>query len=68
MKIFLLASLIWSVILYLVNKYHAAVLHGDVDQIIEGVWVLFVPVTGLIYGGITIVVLKLMQWLRVKLL
>ena len=68
MKIFLLVSLIWSIILYIVNKYQVPIIHEDADHVIEGIWVLLVPMTGLIYGGITLGVLKLMQWLKAKLL
>jgi hypothetical protein len=67
MKTFLLASLIWSVIVYIVNKYQVPILREDADHIIEGVWLLFVPITGVIYGGITLLVLKITKWLRVKL-
>jgi hypothetical protein len=67
MKTFLLASLIWSVIVYIVNKYPVPIRREDADYIIEGVWVLLVPINGAIYGGITLIFLKLIKWLRMKL-
>lgn len=67
MKTFLWASLIWSMIVYIVNKYEVPLLREDAAYIIEGVWLLFVPITGMIYGGITLLVLKITKWLRVKL-
>lgn len=68
MKTFLWASLIWSMIWYIVNKYDVPVLREDEDYIIEGVWVLFIPVIGVFYGGITLLVIKITKWLRAKLL
>jgi hypothetical protein len=67
MKAFLLAALIWSVIVYVVNTYRISVARNDADSITEGVWVLFVPITGVIYGGITLTILKLIKWLRMTL-
>ena len=67
MKTFLWASLIWSMIVYIVNKYQVPILREDADHIIEGVWLLFVPIIGMIYGGITLLVLKITKWRRVKL-
>ena len=64
MKIFLWAALIWSGIVYNVNIYRISVARNHADSITEGVWVLFVPITGVIYGGITLTILKLIKWHR----
>lgn len=54
-------------IVYIVSKYQVPLLREDADHIIEGVWLLFVPIIGMIYGGITLLVSKITKWLRVKL-
>lgn len=67
MKTFLWASLIWSVIVNIVNQYQVPILREDADHIIEGVWVFYVLITGVMYGGITLIFLVLIKWFRVKL-
>lgn len=69
MKIFILATIVWSMLAYVNGRYFdKPVLRNDVDYILEGVWVLGVPITGLIYGGLTVLAWKFGKWVKEKML
>lgn len=64
---FLAATLLWSLIFYVKGKYFdARPLNNDVDYVLEGVWMVGVPVMGLIYGGITMLIIKLFRKIHAK--
>lgn len=65
MRIFISATIIWTLIFYIKGKYfevHA--LQNDVDYVADRVWVLFVPVAGLLLGGFTFLLIKFVKILR----
>ena len=68
MRTFLIASILWSLIFYVKGKYvDVPVLRYDADYVIEGVWMLAVPIGGVIYGGFTLLVLRCVNWCTAKL-
>ena len=69
MRTFLIASILWSLIFYVKGKYvDVPVLRYDADYVIEGVWMLAVPIGGVMYGGFTLLVLRCVNWCTAKLL
>lgn len=69
MKIFVLATIVWSIFGYVNGRYfEKPVLRNDVDYILEGVWVLGVPIAGLIHGGLTVLAWKFGKWVKAKMM
>lgn len=67
MKALLLATIIWSLILYIKEKYfNIKIPQNDVDYIVDGVWIWFVPIGGLIYAGCTILLIKIARKILAK--
>ena len=68
MRTFFVASILWSLLLYGKGKYFdVPVLREDADYVIEGVWMLLAPIGGVIYGGLTLLVLRCVNWCKAKL-
>jgi hypothetical protein len=64
---FVLASVIWAFIFIVKGTYFEVhELRNDQDYIIEGVWKTFALLGGVLYGGLTVLVLKLVKWLKTK--
>jgi hypothetical protein len=67
MKLFVLSTIIWSILAYVKGRYfETPVLRNDTDYIVEGVWVLGVPIIGLMYGGLTVLAWKFGKWVKAK--
>lgn len=68
MKKFLIAATIWSLIFFIKGKYFDAhPRQNDVDYVLDGVWIWGIPIVGIMSGGLTVLIIKIITKVHSKL-